>query len=149
MRNPYTVSNLMDVCEGYLFDMQSLAKYNDMHRYILSVIDIFSKYLHLVPVKTKSRQSISSAFRSLFHDDDSRLPVLLRTDKGKEFLNKHFQDMLREEGIQFQVFKNPDVKCAVVEMCSLDDHRYIVQIFHVQIFLPLCRSFAEICQGLQ
>ena len=37
------------------------------------------------------------------------------TDKGKEFLNKHFQDMLREEGIQFHVCRNPDVKCAVVE----------------------------------
>jgi hypothetical protein len=120
-----------------------------MYRYILSVIDIFSKYLHLVPVKTKSVPSVNSAFRSLFHDDDSRRPVRLRTDKGKRFLNKHFQDMLRDESIKFQVCRNPDVKCAVVEMCSQDDHRYIVQIFHVQIFLPLFRSFAEICQGLQ
>ena len=39
----------------------------------------------------------------------------VHTDKGKVFLNKHFQDVLREEGIQFQVCKNPDVKCAVVE----------------------------------
>jgi len=39
----------------------------------------------------------------------------VRTDKGKEFLNKHFQYMLKREGIQFQVCKNPDVKCSVVE----------------------------------
>ena len=50
----------------------------------------------------------------LFHDD-SRRPFWVRTDKGKEFLNKHFQDMLREESIQFQICRNPDVKCAVVE----------------------------------
>ena len=31
------------------------------------------------------------------------------------FLNKHFQDMLRDEGIQFQVCRKPDVKCAIVE----------------------------------
>jgi len=36
-------------------------------------------------------------------------------DRGKEFLNKHFQDMLRDEAIQFQVCRNPDVKCTVVE----------------------------------
>jgi len=39
----------------------------------------------------------------------------VRTDKGKEFLNKLFQEMLNREGIQFQVCKNPNVKCSVVE----------------------------------
>jgi len=115
LRSPYTVPNLVDICECDLLDMQSLAKYNDMYRYILSVIDVFSKYLHLFPVKTKSGPSVTSAFRSLFDDDDSRRPVWVRTDKGKEFLNKHFQDILRDEGIQFQVCRYPDVKCAVVE----------------------------------
>ena len=39
------------------------------------------------------------------------------TNKGKEFLNKYFQDSLRVEGggIQFQVFRNPELKFAVVE----------------------------------
>jgi hypothetical protein len=105
----------MDVWESDLLDVQSIAMYNYMHRCILSVIDVFSKYLHLVPLKTKCGPSITSAFRSLFHGDDSRRHVWILTDKGKEFLNKHFHDMLRYEGIQFQVCKNPVVKCAVVE----------------------------------
>jgi hypothetical protein len=91
-----------------------LARYNDNHGYILTVIDVFSKYLHLVPVKTKSGPSITSAVRSIL-GDTKRRPVWVRTDKVKEILNKHFQDMLRKEGIQFQVCRNPDVKCAVVE----------------------------------
>ena len=104
----------MDVWECDILDMQSLAKYNDTYRYILSVIDVFSKYLHLVTIKTKSGPAVTSAFHSLLHDDSSR-PLWVRTDKGKEFLNKHFEDMLRDEGIQFQVCRYPDVKCAVVE----------------------------------
>jgi hypothetical protein len=40
----------------------------------------------------------------------------VRTDKGKEFLNKTFHDMLKHEGIQFQVCRNPDVKCSIVEI---------------------------------
>ena len=95
-------------------DIQCLLKYNDTYRYILSVIDVFSKYLHLVPIKTKSVPAVTSALRSLLHDD-SRRPLWVRTDKGKEYLNKHIQEMLRDEGIQFQVCRNPDVKCAVVE----------------------------------
>ena len=39
----------------------------------------------------------------------------MRTDKGKEFLNRNFQDILKREGIQFPVCKNPDVKCSVVQ----------------------------------
>jgi transposase InsO family protein len=113
-RNPYTVTYVMYVLECDMTDLQAYARYNDNYRYILTVIDVFSKYLHMVPVKTKSGPSIASAFRSILADPNRR-PVWVRTDKGKEFLNKHFQDMLREEGIQFQTCRNPDVKCAAVE----------------------------------
>ena len=44
-RNPYTVTNVGDVRECDLLDVQSYAKYNDNYRYILSVIDVFSKSL--------------------------------------------------------------------------------------------------------
>jgi hypothetical protein len=37
----------------------------------------------------------------------------MQTNKGKEFLN--IQTMLKHEKIQFQVCRNPDVKCAIVE----------------------------------
>jgi len=107
LRNPYTVTNLMEIWECDILVMQSLSKYNDTYIYFLSVIEVFSKYLHLVPIKTKSGTAVTSAFRSLLHDDSSR-PLWVRTDKGKEFLNKHFQDMLCDEGIQFQVCRNPD-----------------------------------------
>ena len=74
LRNLYTFKNIMDLCECDLLDMQSFAKYNVMYSYILSVTDVFSKFLHLVPVKTKSGSAITSAFRSPFQDD-SRRPV--------------------------------------------------------------------------
>ena len=44
-----------------------------------------------------------------------RRPVRLRTDKGKEFLGSSFQKILKREGIQFLVCKNPDVKCSYIE----------------------------------
>ena len=60
---PHTVSNPMDVREFVLLDVQALAKHNDMHRYILSVIEDFSKYLHLVQINTKSGPSFTSVVR--------------------------------------------------------------------------------------
>jgi len=117
-RNPYTVTNVRDVWECDLLDVQSYAKYNENFRNMLFGIDVFSKFLYLFSVKTKIGPAVSSAFLSIIDDKPkltSRRPVWLRMDTGKDFLNKHFQDMLRDEGIEFQVCRNPDVKCAVVE----------------------------------
>ena len=69
-------------------------------------------------MKRKTGPADTAAFLSIFDDKPkltSQRPVWVRTDKGKEFLNKDFQDMLRDQGIQLQVCRNPDVKCAVVE----------------------------------
>jgi len=78
-----------------------------------------TKFLHMIPIKTKSGPFVASAFRSIFNDPKcskrQHRPICIRTDKGKEFLNKHFKDMLRVGRIQFQVCRNPDLKCAVVE----------------------------------
>jgi len=62
--------------------------------------------------------------------------VWVRTDKGKEFLNEDFQDMLHNEGIQFKVRKNYDVKCAVVERAHMKI-RDRLQIFHIQKFVDI------------
>jgi len=50
-RNPYTVNNILDLWEADLVDVLALAKHNDGHRYLVSVIDVFTKYLHIVPLK--------------------------------------------------------------------------------------------------
>jgi hypothetical protein len=96
-------------------------RYNDGVKYLLTAIDVFSKFLHTVPLKNKTGKSVASAFLSIFSSDPryakpaKRWPILLRTDRGKKFLNDIFQNALRREGIEFCICRNPDVKCSVVE----------------------------------
>jgi len=52
-RNPSKVSNVMDVWKCDLINVEAYDEYNDNYRYILTVIDVFSKYLHLIPIRTK------------------------------------------------------------------------------------------------
>jgi transposase InsO family protein len=113
-RNPYSVTNVMDMRECDLVDVQAHGKFNDNFKYILSIIEVFSKFLYMVPLKSKTGTAVTAAFHSVL-PQRRRRPVWVRTDKGKEFLNKNFQAMLRREGIQFQVCRNPDVKCSVVQ----------------------------------
>jgi hypothetical protein len=101
-------------------DLSSLTKYNDNHRYLLQVIEVFSKYLHSIPLRTKTGKEVASALKSILQDPKytkpiRRRPVWERTDKGKEFRNTQFQTLLKREGIEFKVCRNPDVKCVVME----------------------------------
>jgi len=119
-RNPHSVNNILEVFECDLVDVQALSKHNEGHRYLLTVIDVFSKFLHIVPLKSKTGNDVIAAFRLVLQDPKylkpfKRPPVWVCTDKGKEFLNSTFQNLLKHEGIEFQVCRNPNIKCSVVE----------------------------------
>jgi len=66
---------------------------------------------------------VTSAFKSILENPKYSKPkqrqlYWVRTDKGKEFLNRHLHDMLKNEGTQFQVDRNPDVKCSIVQIAQ-------------------------------
>jgi len=65
-RNPYTVTNIDDVWELDLADLSSLSKYTDKYKYLLNVIDIFSRYAWSVPLMDKTGTSITTDLRFIF-----------------------------------------------------------------------------------
>ena len=69
-----------------LADMQLISKFNEEFRFSLCVIDIFSKYTLVVPLKDKKGVSIVNAFQK-FLDDSRRKPNKIWVDKGNEFYN--------------------------------------------------------------
>ena len=48
--------------------MQSLRKYNKRIKYLLCVIDLFSKYAWVIPIKDKQRTSIVNVFKKLISE---------------------------------------------------------------------------------
>ena len=68
-----------------LADMQLISKFNKGFRFLLCVIDIFSKYAWVVPLKNKGI-SIVNAFQKILNDSN-RKPNKIRLDKGSEFYN--------------------------------------------------------------
>ena len=70
-------------------DMQLISKFNKGFRFLLCVIDIFSKYGWVVPLKDKKGVSIVDAFQKIF-DDSNRKPNKIWVDKGSEFYNNSF-----------------------------------------------------------
>ena len=72
---------------------------NKGYRYIVIVIDKFSKYLWAVPLKNKYSQTITNEFSNIL-TKSKRKPLNLESDTGTEFYNSFFQNFLKSKNIQ-------------------------------------------------
>ena len=77
-----------------LADMQLISKYNKGIRYLLRAIDLFSKYVFVIPLKDKKGTTIVNAFQSIL-DNSKRKPKKIWVDHGSEFYNKSFKRWLK------------------------------------------------------
>ena len=78
--------------------MQLLSKYNKGITFLLCVIDIFSKYAWVVPLKDKKGISIVKAFQIILKQSN-RKPNKIWVDKGSEFYNAYFKKWLQGNDI--------------------------------------------------
>jgi len=116
-RRPTTVNGFKDLFQADLVEMQPYASQNSNNRYLLTVIDVFSKYAWARPLKDKTAICVTKAMKDVLDSSDGAIfkpPKYLQTDQGKEFYNASFQNMLQNYGITlYSTFSNK--KAAVVE----------------------------------
>ena len=113
-RRKTIVSKIDQQWQADLADMQSLMKQNNMNRYLLCVIDVFSRFAWVIPIKNKMGKTLIQAFESIFKTS-KRKPLSLQTDKGTEFKNHAFQMYLKKQNIHFFTTENPETKASIVE----------------------------------
>ena len=92
-----------------LVEMQAFSKSNRGVRYLLTVIDVFSKYGWMLPLKDKTGKSYADTFKDIFKKSKRKLEKLW-TDKGRELYNKY----VKELGVEFYSTENAE-KSSVVE----------------------------------
>ena len=95
-----------------LVDVSNLKKDNDGITFLLTVIDVFSKWAWCIPLKNKSASSLVAAFTELL---SGVKPMTLQTDKGLEFRNRSFQALLKENGVHHFSTHNEETKASIVE----------------------------------
>ena len=76
-------------------------------KYLLTVIDVFSKYGWIVALKDKKTESVSLVFDLIFEKSKQK-PEKLWTDKGSEFISKHFKDFLKKSNIKLYHTQNEE-----------------------------------------
>ena len=82
-----------------LADMQSLRRKNKGNKYLLSAIDLYSKYGFAIPLKDKKGISIVNAFNKTIIKQSNRKPNKIWVDQGGEFYNNVFEKWLSDNDI--------------------------------------------------
>jgi len=94
-RNRVIVPGIDDTWQIDLVDMRKFAKLNRGNHYILTIIDVFSKFAWAVPVHRKTGNFTTKAFKQVLFNS-KRCPKKIQFDKGNEFLNSSFKKLLTE-----------------------------------------------------
>lgn len=112
-RNRVVVYGKDQQFQADLVDLSAYSKENDNIKFLLTCIDVFSKYAWTRVLKNKTGQEVSKAFESIFKKD-KRVPDKIQTDKGLEFQNRHFKQLTKKYNIHHFTTAS-DLKASVVE----------------------------------
>lgn len=82
-----------------LVEIQSYAKANDGIRYLLNVIDTFTRYAFVRPLTDKHGKTVISAFKSIINEAEIK-PYMIVMDKGTEFNNREFIQLCQDLNIK-------------------------------------------------
>lgn len=93
-RRRIIIKGFDETWQADLADLSLYSRENSGNKYILVVIDCFSKYVWTEPLKTKSGGDVTKAMKKILEKDFERIPKNLQTDQGKEFYNSEFKKLI-------------------------------------------------------
>ena len=112
-RNKVTVFSIDEVWQMDLCDMRSLRKHNDGAQYLLTVIDVFSKYAFVRVLENKRGPTVLEAFRDIV-ESTGRRPLRVHADYGSEFKYRGFNEYLTSIDSRYYI-THSEVKASVIE----------------------------------
>lgn len=141
-RRKVIANGIDDIWSADLVDMQWASRENKGIKYLLNVIDVFSKFAWSVPIKDKTGKSITDAFK-LIVKTSGRKPTKLWVDQGTEFYNRVFRSWLKENDIEmYSVFN--EGKAVVVERFNRTLKEWMWKYFSVNS----TRKYVDILNSL-
>ena len=85
--------------------MQLISKFDKGFCFLLCVIDIYSKYAWVIPLKDKKDIIIDNAFQKIWKESN-RKPNKIWLAKGSEFYNRSMKSWLEKSGIEIYSTRN-------------------------------------------
>ena len=142
---PVMVYGIDEQWTADLIEVNNIAKYNRGYRYLLTVVDVFSKHAWVEPVKNKTGKTVTDAMTKILKRSEGRKPLNLQTDDGKEFYNKTFQELMKRKDIH-HFSTSGDTKSSVIERFNRTLKQRMYRYFTSQNtlnFVPVLQDLVE------
>ena len=111
-----------------LCDVSNIAKHNDENRFLLTVIDVLSRFAWAVPIPNKTGKVVIAALEDIFQSSQRKPKIYLQTDQGVEFFNPHMKELSKK--YNFKHFASySDHKSALVERFNRTLKTYMYRYF--------------------
>ena len=121
--------------ENFMADLIEYPNFNYQnkgYKYILILIDCFTKMIYARPMKKKSKEWTADAFESMFKEFDT-FPINLITDGGLEFFNSDVQKVFQSYGINHFAYKTRTKwKASIIERAIRTIKSRLERIFFKQ-----------------
>lgn len=149
-RRKYVMYGIADTLQADLIEMQPFKHVNGGHRYILIVIDVFSKMAYAEPLKDKTGLVVTQAMNRIFQKVNRQNPYHhiknLHTDEGKEFYNSSMKGLLEKFNINhYSTFSY--MKASIVERLIRTIKRKLYMRFSLQGSYKWIKILPEIIDG--
>ena len=142
--NPTLANSIDHQWAAALTDMKNLNRYNKGVKYMLTVVDVLSKYAWVVPLKNKTGAEQKRAFESILKE--GRKPLRLQTDKGREFYYKTFQEYLKQKGVS-HFGTQSDTKASVVERFNKTIKKRLYRALTANVTLKYLDFLPDLVKG--
>ena len=131
-----------DIWSADIVEMNSegMAKQNNDYKYILVVIDIFSRFSWTRQLKNKTAIETANAFKSIIKEAKAK-PINLWVDEGKEFYNKEVKNVM--EGVKMYSTYG-EGKAAYVERLN----RTLKNMMYKQFTIQMSRKWIDILDDI-
>ena len=135
-RRRVNVNSIDEIWDADLIDMQAFSKDDNGIKYLLTVIDIFSKFAWIIPLKRKTGQEVANAFTRILK---KRRSSKMWVDKGRKFYNKDVQKLVElysteneEKSCVIERF-NITIKEKMFKYFSANNTRIFVDLFDLLV----------------
>ena len=114
-RRPVTISSNNEELQIDLIDVHHLQKENKGNKFILTAIDVFSKFAWAFPIKSKKGIEIVQILKKILSSKEGKKFRYLHTDRGSEFYNVNVKKFLKEKKIKHFSTYNDEMKASIIE----------------------------------
>lgn len=92
------IDDLNEQWQADLIDLTNFGKYNKGLKWVLNVVDLFSRFAYIIALPNKQNKTVADGFEEILKTADKK-PKRVQSDNGKEFKSSEWKSLLEKNGI--------------------------------------------------